>query len=146
MAIINRAFNMKIINLFIKNIYYIKQVNINRKLHISFKMKKFILFPSYLLIISLLSIGCYNNPEQTTSSAMIILKNVHEKDVEHDCKDCHKQIYTIIKSVRGIHDIDITQSEDKSTILILIEYNHKIGNLSEIKRNLVSKGYELDLN
>ena len=109
-------------------------------------MKKFILFPSYLLIISLLSTGCYNNPKQTTSSAMIILKNVHEKDVEHDCKDCHKQIYTIIKSVRGIHDIDITQSEDKSTILILIEYNHKVGSLSEIKRNLVSKGYELDLN
>ena len=108
-------------------------------------MKKFILFPLYLLIIGLLSIGCYNNPKQTTS-AMIIVKNAHIEEGDHDCTDCYKKIYTIISNTKGIHDINITQSEDKSTVLILIEYNHKIGNLSEIKRNLILKGYSIELN
>ena len=108
-------------------------------------MKKFILFPLYLLIIGLLNVGCYNNPKQTTS-AMIIVKNAHVEEGKHDCTDCYKKIYMIISNAKGIHDIDITQSEDKSTVLILIEYNHKIGNLSEIKRNLILKGYNLDLN
>ena len=108
-------------------------------------MKKFILFPLYLLIIGLLSIGCYNNPKHSTSS-MIILKTAHLEVGEQDCKDCYKQIYTIINNAKGIYDIDITQSEDKSTVLILIEYNHKIGNLSEIKRNLILKGYSVELN
>ena len=108
-------------------------------------MKKFILFPLYLLIIGLLSVGCYNNPKQTTS-AMIIVKNAHVEEGRHDCIDCYKKIYTIIKNTKGIHDIDITQSADQSIVLILIEYNHKIGNLSEIKRNLILNGYNLDLN
>ena len=137
---------MKNITLFIKNIYYIKSTNISEKLHISFKMKKFILFPSYFLIIGLLATACYNNPKQTTS-AMLILEDIHKKNTIHNCEDCYKKIYKIIKnSTRGIQDISITQSDDKSTILILIEYNHKIGSLNEIKGSLISNGYKIDLN
>ena len=109
-------------------------------------MKKFILFPSYFLIIGFLATSCYNSPKQTTS-AMLILKNVHQKNVVHNCESCYKKIYkTISNSTRGIEDINITQSEDKSTMLILIEYNHKIGSLSEIKRSLVLEGYRVDFN
>tara|TARA_Y100000590_G_C15579202_1_gene961627 strand:+ start:912 stop:1241 length:330 start_codon:yes stop_codon:yes gene_type:complete len=107
-------------------------------------MKKFILFPSYLLIIGLLAINCYNKPKQTTS-AMIVLKDVHENSTTSDCNDCYEKIYKIVdNSTRGIKDIDITQSEDKSTILILIEYDHNVGNLNEIKNDLVLEGYNVD--
>jgi len=104
-------------------------------------MKKFILFPPYLLIIGLLAINCYNKPKQTTS-AMIVLKDVHEHSTT---SDYYEKIYKIVdSSTRGIKDIDITQSEDKSTILILIEYDHNVGNLNEIKKDLVLEGYKVD--
>tara|TARA_B100001013_G_C24373977_1_gene349334 strand:- start:280 stop:588 length:309 start_codon:yes stop_codon:yes gene_type:complete len=99
-------------------------------------MKKFILFPLYFLIIGFLIISCFNNPKETTST-MLILKNV-------DCQDCYEEISTIIKATRGIYDLDITQSEDKSTILILIEYNPEIGDMDKIKMKLILKGYEID--
>ena len=109
-------------------------------------MRKFILLPSFYLIISLLVAGCYSKPKQTTS-AMIILNNVYNNDITHDCKECYKEIYkTIENSTRGIIDIDITLSQDQSTVLIFIEYNHKIGSLDKIKSNLISLGYQVDLN
>tara|TARA_B100001250_G_C19730272_1_gene758114 strand:- start:765 stop:1094 length:330 start_codon:yes stop_codon:yes gene_type:complete len=109
-------------------------------------MRKFILFPSYLLIIGILAIGCYNKPKQTTS-AMIILNNIHSNDVAHDCKECYKKIYkTIQNSTRGILDINITQSQDGTTVLILIEYDYTYGTLNEIKKNLMLNGYQVDFN
>tara|TARA_B100000700_G_C14915333_1_gene794367 strand:+ start:717 stop:1166 length:450 start_codon:yes stop_codon:yes gene_type:complete len=137
--------NINNINLFMKKNDYIKCVNINKEITYIFKMRKLILFPSYLLIIGMLTIGCYNKPKPTTS-AMIILKNVHKNNVEHDCQQCYKKIYRTIKnSTRGIHDIDISQSQDKSTMLILIEYNHTIGNINDIKKDLIVAGYDTDL-
>ena len=42
-------------------------------------MKKFILFPLYLLIIGLLSIDCYNNPKQSNKTKARLQKKLKEK-------------------------------------------------------------------
>ena len=65
-------------------------------------MKKFNLFPVFLLMIGLLTQSCVNNPKQTAST-MIILKDV-------DCQDCYEEISKIITSNKGIINYTIAAS------------------------------------
>ena len=91
-------------------------------------------------MIGLLTQSCVNNPKQTAST-MIILKDV-------DCQDCYEEISKIITSNKGIINYTIAPSindgQDKSIILILIEYKQKRTDIEKIKMDLISRGYIID--
>ena len=103
-------------------------------------MKKFNLFPVFLLIIGFLTQSCVYNPKQTAST-MIILKDV-------DCQNCYEEISKIINSKKGIINYTIAPSinggKENSIILILIEYKQKGKDVEKIKMDLISRGYIID--
>ena len=117
----------------------LKYMSIYRKLHISFKMKKFILFQNYFIIITILLSGCFNISKETSSS-MIVLK-------EAKCENCYQDIKNIITSNKGIVDYSIslsqTKNQDKYYIIILIEHNYQL-KLENFKSDLSLKGYTID--
>ena len=101
-------------------------------------MKKFILLRLFLFIISaFFLITCFNNTNNNISIATITL-------IDIQCEKCYEEIYSIIKGNKGIHDFEIFQSKDQSTILINIRYNYKNVDINAIKLSLANNGFVID--
>ena len=117
----------------------LKYMSIYRKLHISFKMKKFILFHLSLITVIVMCLGCFNNIKKSFSS-MLILKSLN-------CQNCHDEIEGILSSYSGLIDYSIAVSNNEenndSFIIVLIEHKNQF-QMSSFKKNLTEKGYIID--
>ena len=102
-------------------------------------MKKNILFHKILIFsIIIASISCFNANKNTINASTIVITNL-------SCNDCTMEINTMIENLDGIDYHEMWISNDSSVLLLNIQFNDKKITLEEIKEDIKSQGFTVDL-
>ena len=104
-------------------------------------MKKNILFHKFLTLISVVMLlSCFglnvnNNKVATTT---ILLTNL-------TCIDCDDEVNNIIRSIEEIEYYELWINNEKTMILLNIEYNYKKITINQINTMITSYGYRVEV-
>ena len=102
-------------------------------------MKKNILFHKILIFsIIITSISCFNTNKNIQNASTIVITNL-------SCDDCTKEINAMIENLDGIDYHEMWISNDSSVLLLNIQFNDKKITLEEIKEDIKSQGFTVDL-
>ena len=102
-------------------------------------MKKNILFHKILIFgIIIISISCFNTNKNTQNASTIVITNL-------SCDDCTMEINAMIENLDGIDYHEMWISNDSSVLLVNIQFNDKKITLEEIKEDIKSQGFTVDL-
>ncbi len=102
-------------------------------------MKKNILFHKILIFsIIITSISCFNVNKNTLNASTIVITNL-------SCNDCNMKINEMIENIDGIKYHEIWISNDKNVLLLNIQFNNKKITLEQIKENIKSQGFTVEL-
>ena len=102
-------------------------------------MKKNILFHKFLTLISVVMLlSCFGLNENNNKVATILLTNL-------TCIDCDDEVNNIIQSIEEIEYYELWINNEKTIILLNIEYNYKKITISQINTMITSYGYSIEL-
>ena len=102
-------------------------------------MKKNILFHKLLTLISVVMLlSCFGLDEKNNKMATILLTNL-------TCIDCDSEVNEIIQSIEEIEYYELWINNEKTTILLNIEYNYKKITINQINTMITSYGYRVEL-
>ena len=102
-------------------------------------MKKNILFHKLLTLISVVMLlSCFGLDEKNNKMATILLTNL-------TCTDCDSEVNEIIQSIEEIEYYELWINNEKTTILLNIEYNDKETTIDQINTMIASHGYRVEL-
>ena len=102
-------------------------------------MKKNILFHKLLTLISVVMLlSCFGLDEKNNKMATILLTNL-------TCIDCDSEVNKIIQSIEEIEYYELWINNEKTTILLNVEYNYKKTTINQINTMIASYGYSVEL-
>ena len=102
-------------------------------------MKKNILLHKLLALISIVMLlSCFGLDEKNNKMATILLTNL-------TCTDCDSEVNEIIQSIEEIEYYELWINNEKTTILLNIEYNDKETTIDQINTMIASHGYRVEL-
>ena len=98
-------------------------------------MKKIILFPLYFLIVA-----CFFQADSANSISFMSIS-------DGECVECsimlrYNELDNFINAIRGVNNVEYYLSDDDRTLILTIEYNHRMINIKTIKRAAKSKGFK----
>ncbi len=102
-------------------------------------MKKFILFPLYLVLF--LSVACFTNKGRNGAVSFMSISDAK-------CNECsvmerYNELDEFINSMRGIKSTEYYISDDETTLVVTIRYSYKLIKIESIRNALKSKGFEV---
>ena len=104
-------------------------------------MKKNILFHKLLTLISVVMLlSCFGLNEKNNKMATILLTNINLT-----CTDCNSEVNKIIQSIEEIEYYELWINNEKTTILLNIEYDYKKITMDQINTIITSHGYSMEL-
>ncbi len=103
-------------------------------------MKKFILFPLYLVLF--LSVACFTNKVDKVAVSFMSISDAK-------CNECsvmerYNELDEFINSMRGIQSIEYYVSDDEATLVLTIRYNYKIIQIESIRKALKLQGFRVE--
>ena len=102
-------------------------------------MKKNILFYKLMPLISVVMLlSCFGLDEKNNKMATILLTNL-------TCTDCDSEVNKIIQSIEEIEYYELWINNEKTTILLNIEYNYKKTTINQINTMIASHGYRIEI-
>ena len=102
-------------------------------------MKINILFHKLLTLISVVMLlSCFGLDEKNNKMATILLTNL-------TCTDCDSEVNKIIQSIEEIEYYELWINNERTTILLNIEYNYKNTTIDQINTMIASHGYRVEL-
>tara|TARA_Y100000590_G_C15713377_1_gene1011054 strand:- start:1457 stop:1777 length:321 start_codon:yes stop_codon:yes gene_type:complete len=103
-------------------------------------MKKFILFPIYLVLF--LSVACFTNKEHGRAISFMSISDA--KCSECSVMERYNELDEFINSMRGIQSIEYYVSDDETTLIVTIKYNYKTIQIESIRKALKLKGFSVE--
>ena len=103
-------------------------------------MKKFILFPIYLVLF--LSVACFTNQEHGRAISFMSISDA--KCSECSIMERYNELDEFINSMRGIQSIEYYVSDDETTLIVTIKYNYKTIQIESIRKALKLKGFSVE--
>ena len=103
-------------------------------------MKKFILFPLYLVLF--LSVACFTNKGRNGAVSFMSISDAK-------CNECsvmerYNELNEFINAMRGIQSIEYYVSDDEEALVVTIRYNYKIIKIESIRKALKLKGFSVE--
>ena len=83
-------------------------------------------------------LSCFGLDEKNNKMATILLTNL-------TCTDCDSEVNKIIQSIEEIEYYELWINNEKTTVLLNIEYNHKKTTIDQINTVIASHGYRVEL-
>ena len=83
-------------------------------------------------------LSCFGLDEKNNKMATILLTNL-------TCTDCDSEVNEIIQSIEEIEYYELWINNEKTTILLNIEYNDKETTIDQINTMIASHGYRVEL-
>jgi len=102
-------------------------------------MKKNILSHKIVIFsIIIASISCFNVNKNTLNASTLVITNL-------SCNDCNMEINEVIENIDGIKYHEMWISNDKNVLLLNVQFNNEKITLEQIKENIKSQGFTVDL-
>ena len=83
-------------------------------------------------------LSCFGLDEKDNKMATILLTNL-------TCIDCDSEVNEIIQSIEEIEYYELWINNERTTILLNIEYNYKKTTIGQINTMITSHGYNAEL-
>ena len=83
-------------------------------------------------------LSCFGLDEKNNKMATILLTNL-------TCTDCDSEVNKIIQSIEEIEYYELWINNDKTTVILNIEYNYKKTTINQINTMIASHGYRVEL-
>ena len=83
-------------------------------------------------------LSCFGLDEKNNKMATILLTNL-------TCIDCDSEVNKIIQSIEEIEYYELWINNEKTTVILNIEYNYKKTTIDQINTMIASHGYGVEL-